>query len=64
MADLSTLDNTDFTNFITMTPGTLGLVVSDDHHKLYIHAMYLDHSPEKIAEQLLNDHGKRVKRAI
>jgi len=51
-------------NFITMTPGTLGLVVSDDHSRLYIHAMYLDTSPEEVACQLLNDYGKRVKRVI
>ncbi len=51
-------------NFITMTPGTLGLTVSEDHNKLYIHAMYLDDSPEVVAEQLLNDYGKRVKRVL
>jgi multicomponent Na+:H+ antiporter subunit E len=51
-------------NFITMTPGTLGLAVSEDHSKLYIHAMYLDSTPEEVAEQLLNDYGKRVKRVI
>ena len=29
-------------NFITLTPGTLSLDVSDDRNVLYIHAMYLD----------------------
>jgi len=66
------LDVSDFTdaqismmaNFITMTPGTLGLAVSDDHSTLYIHAMYLDSPAEAVAEQLLNDYGKRVKRVF
>lgn len=51
-------------NFITMTPGTLGLAVSEEPRKLYIHAMYLDAAPEEVAEQLLKDYGKRVKRVF
>lgn len=51
-------------NFITMTPGTLGLAVSDDHTKLYIHAMYLDAPADEVAEQLFNDYGKRVQRVV
>jgi multicomponent Na+:H+ antiporter subunit E len=51
-------------NFITMTPGTLGLAVSEKLDRLYIHAMYLDGSAEEVAAKLLNDYGKRVKRVI
>lgn len=51
-------------NFITMTPGTLGLTVSESRDRLYIHAMYLDASPEEVAAQLLNDYGRRVKRVV
>lgn len=51
-------------NFITMTPGTLGLAVSADHSKLYLHAMYLDAPAEEVAAQLLHDYGKRVKRVV
>jgi multicomponent Na+:H+ antiporter subunit E len=51
-------------NLITMTPGTLGLAVSGDHQKIYIHAMYLDRPPEEVAARLMNDYGKRVKRVL
>lgn len=64
VADMSDVQISLMANFITMTPGTLGLAVSEDHKKLYIHAMYLDASPEEVAAQLLNDYGKRVKRVI
>lgn len=47
-------------NLITMTPGTLGLTVSRDHKRLYIHAMYIDGSAEKLAESLRVDYGRRV----
>lgn len=33
-------------NFITLTPGTLSLDVSDDRQALYIHAMYIDDADE------------------
>lgn len=36
------LEITSLANFITLTPGTLSLDVSDDRKVLYIHAMYLD----------------------
>lgn len=35
------LEITALANFITLTPGTLSLDVSDDRKVLYIHAMYL-----------------------
>ena len=36
-------------NFITMTPGTLGLIFSDSKDKLYIHMMYVDDDMETLA---------------
>ena len=64
VADMTDAQITLMANSITMTPGTLGLTVSENHDKLYIHAMYLDGSPEAVAKKLLNDYGKRVKRVI
>lgn len=64
VADMSDAQVTMMANFITMTPGTLGLAVSDDHAKLYIHAMYLDGDSKELAAKMLNDYGKRVKRVV
>lgn len=51
-------------NFITMTPGTLGLEISEDHRKLYIHTMYVDAEMEVLAKQLEEDYGRRVRRVF
>lgn len=48
-------------NFITMTPGTLGLSISESKDKFYIHAMYVDESVEALSEELANTYGKRVR---
>lgn len=48
-------------NFITMTPGTLGLSFSEDNQRLYIHAMYLDGDMEALSAELSNSYGKRVR---
>jgi multicomponent Na+:H+ antiporter subunit E len=64
VSDMSEAQLCVMANFITMTPGTLGLAVSEDHSKFYVHAMYLDASAEELATQLINDYGKRVKRVI
>lgn len=48
-------------NLITMTPGTLGLTVSDDHQWLYIHVMYVDGTPEEFVQGLEQDYGRRVR---
>jgi len=37
-------------NFITLTPGTLSLDVSDDRDVLYVHAMYLDDEDAQLRE--------------
>jgi multisubunit Na+/H+ antiporter MnhE subunit len=49
-------------NLITMTPGTLGMYVSKDLTKLYIHSMYMDKDAESMGADLANDYGKRVQR--
>ena len=51
-------------NFITMTPGTLGLSFSEHKDKLYIHAMYLDDDMEALSAELSNKYGKRVRRVF
>ena len=51
-------------NLITMTPGTLGLYISQDHAKLYIHAMYIDVNVKALAEELETNYGRRVRRVF
>ena len=51
-------------NFITMTPGTLGLCFSEDKSRLYIHAMYIDGDREAVSAELFNTYGKRVRRVF
>lgn len=51
-------------NFITMTPGTLGLCFSADKSTLYIHAMYIDGEFDAVSEELANTYGKRVRRVF
>tara|TARA_R100000027_G_scaffold67048_3_gene64415 strand:+ start:15578 stop:15907 length:330 start_codon:yes stop_codon:yes gene_type:complete len=51
-------------NFITMTPGTLGIEISEDRHTLFIHCMFMDGTPEEVAKGLQDDYGRRVRRAF
>lgn len=51
-------------NFITMTPGTLGLSFSETKDKLYIHAMYIDNDMEALSAELFHSYGKRVRRVF
>ena len=51
-------------NLITMTPGTLGMYVSKNHDRLYIHTMYLDKDAEALAADLARDYGGRVRRVF
>ena len=48
-----------FANFITLTPGTLSLDISDDRNVLFVHAMYLDDE-----EALLGDLKEIERRVI
>lgn len=49
-------------NFITLTPGTLSLDISDDRTVLYIHAMYLDDEDALLCE--LKDIEQRIIRLM
>lgn len=51
-------------NLMTMTPGTLSMVVSEDREKIYLHAMYIDGSPEELAKDLERDYGGRIRRVF
>ena len=51
-------------NLITMTPGTLGLTFSKDRKRLYIHAMYIDGSPQELARDLEQNYGGRIRRVF
>lgn len=51
-------------NFITMTPGTLGLSFSENKDTLYIHAMYIDGEFDAVSEELATTYGKRVRRVF
>lgn len=46
----SDLEITLLANFISLTPGTLSLDVSDDRKVLYVHAMYIEDKDEFIYE--------------
>ncbi|TVQ64069.1 MAG: Na+/H+ antiporter subunit E [Phycisphaerales bacterium] len=45
------LEITLFANFLTMTPGTLSLDVSEDRKMLYIHAMFID-DPDTLRKEI------------
>jgi multicomponent Na+:H+ antiporter subunit E len=47
-------------NFITLTPGTLSLDVSDDRQVLYIHAMYVDSDVETVRREIKDTIERRV----
>jgi multicomponent Na+:H+ antiporter subunit E len=51
-------------NFITMTPGTLGLSFSPEKDKFYIHAMYVDGDMDTLSQELSNTYGKQVRRVF
>ena len=47
-------------NLISLTPGTLSLVVSPDRRTLYVHAMYLDDGPDALRADLKDRMERRV----
>lgn len=51
-------------NLITMTPGTLGLDLSEDHSRFYIHAMYIDQEMKELSMALEQNYGRRVQRVF
>jgi multicomponent Na+:H+ antiporter subunit E len=64
VADLTDRQIFFMANLITMTPGTLGLIVSPSHDRLFVHAMYIDGSPEDLARELSEEYGRRVCRVF
>lgn len=42
---VSDLEITGFANFVTLTPGTLSIDVSEDRQTLYIHTLYAEDAP-------------------
>lgn len=61
VSDLNDRQTALMASFVTMTPGTLGIAVSEDHATLYIHAMYIDESPEALAAEIRQNYGRRVR---
>lgn len=55
----SDLEITLLANFISLTPGTLSLDVSQDRKVLYVHSMYIDDEKEFIAD-IKNGFEKRL----
>ncbi len=51
------------TNYISLTPGTLSLDVTEDCNTLYIHAMFAD-DPDEIRRQIKEGVERRVKEAM
>ncbi|OAN76268.1 hypothetical protein A8B78_01925 [Jannaschia sp. EhC01] len=51
------------TNYISLTPGTLSLDVSEDCRTLYIHAMFAD-DPDEIRRAIKEGVERRVKEAM
>ncbi|MEM0962958.1 MAG: Na+/H+ antiporter subunit E [Bacteroidota bacterium] len=47
-------------NLISLTPGTLSLLVSPDRRTLYVHAMYLDEGPDALRADLKQQMERRV----
>lgn len=61
VSDLTERQTVLMANFITMTPGTLGLYVSNDQNWLYVHAMYIDSDVDTLAKELRKEYGERVR---
>lgn len=51
-------------NLITMTPGSMGIGLSDDRSKLYLHIMYLDGSVDEVRASFEQSYGKKVRRVF
>lgn len=51
------------TNYISLTPGTLSLDVTEDCNTLYIHAMFAD-DPDEIRRSIKQGVERRVKEAM
>lgn len=56
----SDLEITILANFISLTPGTLSLEVSDDRKSLYIHAMYIDEGVDQVRKSIKDGMEKHI----
>lgn len=55
------LEITLLANFITLTPGSLSIDISDDKTRLYIHETYLSHGNiDKYKEKIKNGYEKKI----
>ncbi len=61
VGDLSEKQLAAMANLITMTPGTLGMYVSENRERLYIHSIYMDKKAQDIGADLARDYGRRVR---
>ncbi len=55
----SDLEITLFSNLLSLTPGTLGLDVSDDHRVLYVHALSV-HDPDRLRSEIKDGFERRL----
>jgi multicomponent Na+:H+ antiporter subunit E len=54
------LEITLFANFLSLTPGTLSMDVSEDRSVLYVHAMYLDEDPDHTRSEIKRNYERPV----
>jgi multicomponent Na+:H+ antiporter subunit E len=64
VGDLSEKQLASMANLITMTPGTLGMYVSESRQRLYIHSMYMDKDADAMGADLAREYGRRVRNVI
>ena len=53
------ISRTFLANSITLTPGTLGLDVSEDRKTLYVHSMWVD-DPDEVRREIKQGFERRV----
>lgn len=58
------LEITLLANFISLTPGTLSIDVSDDHKTLYIHSMFISKNVERDKKEIKNGMERRLLKAL
>jgi multicomponent Na+:H+ antiporter subunit E len=59
LEDASDTEITVLANFVTLTPGTLSLDVSEDRGCLYVHAMFVE-DPERLRTEVKEGFERRV----
>ncbi len=64
VADMTDLQLFVMMNMITMTPGSMGIGLSSDRTKLYLHIMYLDGELSEAKASFEQSYGKKVRRVF